>query len=225
MDRKKYQKRIELAYRMRAVGVPLEINVDDEECALRMCQIGGESESFVFSAKYGGTGYVVSMSITFVRPGIAISSIHLQVPWSNPSISLLEGPDETGDPHGEYCFPGETAYRFHRSLVINHCADVTRMRDPGTTFEGLLLWVAGNPIPDDWPRWKKIPAFVVVYDQFRVPYRYPVTLYDTSTKKSLPQEQRKSTRKPLFECRDPKPGPAAFKKGKVQDQEETVRTK
>lgn len=224
MNRRDYQERIELAQRLRAVGVPLEINVDDEECVLRMCQIGGVSESFVFSSKYGGAGYAVSMSITFVCPGIAISSIGLELPWSDPSISLLEDPSETGDLHGEYCFPGETAYRFHRSVVINHCADVTRMRSPGTTFEGLLLWVARNPVPDDWPRWKKIPAFVVVHDQFSVPYRYSITLYDTRSKKSLPREQRKSTRKPLFECRDPKP--AAFKKYKVQDQEEeTVLTK
>jgi hypothetical protein len=226
MNRRDYQKRFELAQRLRAVGVPLEINVDDEERPLRMRQISGEADSFAFVSKSGGTGYSVVMRLTVVRPNFAISSIDLETPWIDPSILLLEDPIHTGDAHGEYCFPGESLYKFHRSLVINHCADVTRMHSPGTTFEGLLLWAGGNPIPDDWPLWKKIPAFVVVYDQFSVPYRYPVTLCDTRDKKLLPREQKKSTRKPLFECRDPKPRPAAFKKHKVQDQEEeTVRTK
>jgi hypothetical protein len=223
MKHRKDQRRIELARRLQAVGVPLEVDGDDRERGLVMRQFGEELGSHAFSTKYGETGYAVCMSMTFVLPGLAISSIDLELPWSDPSISLLEDPRETGNPYGEYCFPDGTSYGFHRSAVINHYVDVTRMRSPGETLQGFLLWTGKNPIPDDWPLWKKIPAFVVVYDQFDVPHRYPVTLYDTRTKKSLPLEQRKSTRKPLFECRDPKP--ATFKKDKVQDQEETVRTK
>jgi hypothetical protein len=34
----------------------------------------------------------------------------------------------------------------------------------GKTLQGFLLWVGMKPIPDGWPLWKKIPAFVVVYD-------------------------------------------------------------
>ena len=226
MNRRNYQRRIELAHRLRAVGVPLEIDVDDRERDLLMRQISGEAESFAFISKCGGTGYAVCMRLTCVRPDFAISSIDLEVPWSDPSISSLEDPIHTGDPHGEYCFPGESLYKFHRSLVINHCADVTRMRSRGTTFEGLLLWAGMNPIPDDWPLWKKIPAFVVVYDQFGSTYGYPVTLLDSRDKKSFPREQRKSTRKPLFECREPKPGVAELEEDKIQDQEQkTVRTR
>ncbi len=176
MKRRKDQRRIDLARRLRAVGVPLEIDVDDGECGLLMCQIGEALDGCAFRTKYGGAGYTVNMRITINRPDFAISSIDLELPWSDPSISLLEDPNKTGDPHGEYCFPGETAYRFHRSLVINHYADVTHMRSRGATFQGFLLWAGMNPIPDDWPLWKKIPAFVVVYDQFDITYRYSVTL-------------------------------------------------
>src|ERR1700693_418674 len=151
MNRSKYQKRIALAYRLRAVGVPLEIGVDDGESGLVMHQFGEELESYAFSTKYGGAGYAVYMRMTFVRSGLAISSIDLEPPWSDPSISLLEDPHERGDSYGEYCFPGETSYRFHRSLVINHCADVTHMRSRGTTLQGFLLWAGMNPIPEDWP--------------------------------------------------------------------------
>lgn len=205
MNRMRYQKRIEVAHRLRAVGVPLEIDVDDGECGLLMRQIGGEADSFAFVSKCGGTGYVVSMSITFVLPGFAISTIDLELPWSDHSISLLEDPLKTGDIYGEYCFPGETSYKFQRSLAINHHADVTRMHPRGKTIEGFLLWTGMNPVPDDWPLWKKIPAFVTVYDQFCITYRYPVTLLDSRDKKSFPRERRKSVREPLFGCRDPEP--------------------
>lgn len=224
MNRRNHQKRIELAHRLRAVGVPLEIDVDDGESGLLMYQIGGELESSAFSLQSGGTGYSAYMCIAIDLPTFAISNIDLELPWSDPSISLLEDPNVTGDPHGEYCFPGETLHKFHRSLAINHYVDVTRVRSRGTTLQGFLLWAGMNPIPDDWPLWKKIPAFVIVYDQFSITYRYPVTLLDSREKKSFPRKRRKSARKPLFDCRDPKPGSAEFQEDKIQGQErETER--
>jgi len=226
MKRRKDQRRVDIARRLHAVGIPLEIDVDDGESGLLISQIGGELESSAFSLKSGGTGYSAYMSITIDLPAFAISRFDLELPWSDPSISLLEDPNETGDPHGEYCFPGETLYKFHRSLVINHYADVTRMRSCGETLVGFLLWAGMNPIPDDWPLRKKIPAFVIVYDQFCITHRYPVTLMDLHSKKSFPPERRKSTRKPLFEYRDQKPGPAELQEDKIQSQEpETLRTR
>ena len=92
MNPSKYQKRIELAHRLRAVGVPLEIPVDDGESRLLMRQFGEGPESCAFHTGYGGTGYVVYVRLTFVHPDLAISSIDLELPWSDPSISLLEDP-------------------------------------------------------------------------------------------------------------------------------------
>jgi hypothetical protein len=224
MNRSKYQTKIELAHRLRAVGVPLEIPVDDGESRLLMRQFGEGPESCAFHTRYGGTGYAVYVRLTFVHPG-AISSIDLELPWSDPSISLLEDPNETGDPHGEYCFSGESAYRFHRSLVINHYSNVRHMRSRGTTLEGFLLWAGMNPIPEDWPLHKKIPAFVIVCDQFGRSDRCAVILYDTRDKKSLPRERRKSTRKPLFECPDPKPEPASSNRSRSKIELETEHTR
>jgi hypothetical protein len=57
MNRSKYQKRIELAQRLQAVDVPLEINVVAGESGLVMRQFGEELESYAFNTKYRGAGY------------------------------------------------------------------------------------------------------------------------------------------------------------------------
>jgi hypothetical protein len=200
MKSREDQRKVDLARRLHAVDVPLEINVKGGECGLRMSQCGEEHDSCAFSAKYPGTGYAVYIRITFILPGLAISRFDLELLWRDPSISLLEDPNETKDPYGEYCFPGGTSYGYPRKRVINHCADVTLIRTRGETLDGFLLWAGMNPIPDYWPLWKKIPAFVIVCDQFDVTYECPITLFNTCEKKSSTPERRKSVRRPLFEC-------------------------
>lgn len=208
MNRRKRLRRIELAYRLHAVDVPIEIDVDEEGGGLLMHQIGGAVLSSAFSLKSGGMGYAVYMCITIDLPAFAISGFDLELPWSDTYLSLLEDPNETGDPHREYSFPGDTIHKFPRKAGINHYADITRMHPRGRTLQGFLLWAGMIPIPDDWPLRKKIPAFVIVYDQFGFSYKCTVTLLDTREKRSSTPERRKSVRTPLFEYSDPKLGPA-----------------
>lgn len=202
MKNKKHPQDVALARRLQAAGVPLEIIEREKNGGLLMNQIGSGSESCAFDLRTAASGYMVYMRIVIDLPAFAIFRFDLDVPWEDPSISLLEDPIETGDPHNEYSFPGENLYRVHRSLVINRYADVRCMRRRGQTLEGFLLWWGLQPIPDDWPVGKIIPAFVTVIDQWNRRYEHPVTLLDARSGRPLCGERKKKNRKPLFECPD-----------------------
>ena len=203
-----------LARRIRAAGIPIGIEEDDEpgghheERELFIRQVGGVLESSVDDSDGGLTQYIISVRITSNLPGrFAISSFGLEPPFQDPFFHLLEDPLEVGGPRNTYRFPGSNL-EFNRREVINHYADVRRTLSRGQSVQGLLLGVGFEPIPDrTWPE-NLMPAFLKVFDQFEREYPGPVSLWVFRSQKLLRRTETKARRKGLFDWPDWEPGRA-----------------
>src|SRR5215469_10708164 len=193
-----------LARRIRDAGVSIYIPEDDEQATidpssgLLIYQFGGLSDSRAFDF-YGGTGCIVYAVITVNLSRFAIAGFGLELPWK-ADIQWIGDPVETGSGSNVYRFDGS---EFERDEVLNYLADVRRTLPQGTSVKGALLATGYEPIPEEFPHGSKIPAFLIVYDQFWRPYRSPIKIWThRSAKLSRPQVR---VRRPLFECLDPKP--------------------
>src|SRR5712692_9385447 len=92
-----------LARRIRAAGIPIGIEEDDEKgrhheaSELLIRQVGGVVESSAADLDCGGTRYVIFVRITSNLPGrFAISSFELELPWMDPFFHWLDDPVEIG---------------------------------------------------------------------------------------------------------------------------------
>jgi hypothetical protein len=193
-----------LARRIRAAGIAIHINEDDEEVprdpstGLLIYQAGGVSESRMFDY-FGGTGYMINAAITVNVPLFAIARFGLELPWKGP-VRWLEDPLEA-DGSAMYRFGGDEALEFERNHVLNHFANVRRTWSRGESLQGLLLGTVDAPIPTKFRHGMKIPGFLIVYDQFWREYRSSVSLWldrhETATRRALSGHER------LFSRRDP----------------------
>ncbi len=205
MTTKERLQRLNLARRMLAVGVPLNIDRDDENTGLLMRQIGAVTESGAFDLKDGRTGYMVHMSITITQGVFAIAGIALELPWTDCGISLIDDPRESGARYNRYWFPGNDTLAFERRAVINHFVNVRRLRRRGTTIEGLLLLVGSEPIPDAFAHGASFPASIVVVDQYDNSYKCEITLWADRSERGARDKQTRKPRSRLFSQRDPSP--------------------
>src|SRR6266849_7363407 len=146
MTTKEQLQRLNLARRLRANGVPLEIDPDDDNAGLRMRQIGADPENCAFDLGDGRPGYRVNMSMTITKGGFTIAGIVLVLLWTDCGLSLIDDPLESGARYGHYWFPGNDTLWFERTAVINHFVNPQRQFRRGKTIEGLLLWVGSEPI-------------------------------------------------------------------------------
>jgi hypothetical protein len=83
---------------------------------------------------------------------------------------VIDGPSRC------YRFFGNQTLEFERNLVLNHRLKMTQRFSAGESAEGFLLGLGSEPIPEEHPHGKMIPAFVFIYDQFARMCRVPVKL-------------------------------------------------
>ncbi len=200
------QGNLALARRIRAAGIAIHINEDDEEVprdpstGLLIYQVGGVSESRMFDC-FGGAGYMIDAAIAVNVPQFAIARFGLELPWKG-TVRWLEDPLES-DGSAVYRFGGEDPLEFERNEVLNHFANVRRTWSRGQSIQGLLLGTVDAPIPTEFRHGAMVPAFLIVYDQFWREFRSSVSLWtdrpETATRRALPGFPW------LFSHRDPTP--------------------
>ncbi len=200
---KRRLQRLKLARRLRAVGVPLEIDGEEERAGLLIRQIGPNLENCAFDLRDGRAGYIDNISIAIRNGGSAIARIALELPWADCGLSLIDDPLNSSARYNHYWFPGNATLAFDREAVINHFVNVHRLHRRGTPIEGLLLFVGSQPIPDPFVHGVSIPASVVVGDQFENFYKSEIALWvDRSERAARDKHTRRSR---LFSERDPSP--------------------
>jgi hypothetical protein len=176
------------ARRIRRAGRPIHIPEDDGDvryipsAALRVYQTGGVIESTAFDLS-AGTGFKINLVVTSTVSGFAVSRIELKLPWEHTHVQWLEDPNVTIGPSRCYRFFGHQTLEIERELVLNHRLKVTRLFSIGESVEGLLLGIGSEPIPEEFPQGRMIPALVLIYDQIARQYQAPVKLWaDRSTR-------------------------------------------
>jgi hypothetical protein len=186
-------------------GVPLKIDRDDEDAALLMRQVGGETESYALDLKHGQSGYIINMRMYININGLTIADIFLELPWKDHGLSLIDDPLASGPRYGMYWFPCDDPLAFERGAVINHFVNVQRQLRRGKTIEGLLLWVGSESIPGAFVHGVSIPASVIVLDQFDNRYTSEVTFWADRSKRMACDKRKGKSRPKLFSKRDPSP--------------------
>lgn len=198
----------QLAYarRIRSAGRAIHIPEDDGEvryipsAALRVYQTGAIIESTAFDLG-AGTGFRINLVVTSRISGFAVSYIELERPWEHTHVQWLEDPKVIDGPSRCYRFFANQTLEFERNFVLNHRLKRTQRFSVGESAEGYLLGVGSEPIPEEFPHGKMIPAFVVIYDQFARQCRVPVQLWaDRNTRNTHPAGPRQKGK--LFDKRD-----------------------
>jgi hypothetical protein len=201
----------QLAYarRIRSAGRAIHIPEDDGEVryipsnALRVSQTGALIESTAFDLG-AGTGFTINLVVTSRVSGFAVSHIELELPWEHTHVQWLEDPKVIDGPSRCYRFFGNQTLEFERNLVLNHRLKMTQRFSAGESAEGFLLGLGSEPIPEEHPHGKMIPAFVVIYDQFARMCRVPVKLWADRSTRNIRRAQSGARRKGrLLDKRDP----------------------
>jgi hypothetical protein len=194
------------ARRIRSAGHAIHIPEDDGEVryipsgALRVYQTGGVIESTAFDLG-AGTGFKINLVVTSRVSGLAVSYIELELPWEHTHVQWLEDPKVIDGPSRCYRFFGNQTLEFERNLVLNHRLKRTQRFSAGESAEGFLLGLGSEPIPEESPHGKMIPAFLVIYDQFARMCRVPVELWaDRTARNTRPAGARRKSG--LFDKRD-----------------------
>lgn len=197
------------ARRIRSAGRAIHIPEDDGEVrcipsyALRVYQTGGIIESTAFDLG-AGTGFKINLVITSRVSGFAVSHIELELPWEHTHVQWLEDPKVIDGPSRCYRFFGDTTLEFERNLVLNHRLKLTQRFSVGESAVGFLLGLGSEPISEEYPHGKMIPAFVVIYDQFARMYGVTIELWaDRSTKSIRPARSDTRLKGKLLDKRDP----------------------
>lgn len=204
--KKPWVESLDLARRIRAAGVHVYIEEDDFKGTnplsegLHINLYGGLTESAAFNF-YGGTVFIIYLTIAINLPRFAISAFDLELPWTS-EIRWLEDPREIGGGSNVYKFGGRNLPEFERNRVLNHFADVARILPRGSSLKGCLLGIGTSPIPDCFSHGAIIPGFLIVFDQYGRRYRSSVSLWSDRKQDLAPGTCSKVTRKRLFECPD-----------------------
>lgn len=207
MKRKTSVGNLELARRLRAAGIRIDIAEDGPSApsipleGVLVYQTGGVTESMAFDLA-GGTGFIVSLVITVNLSAFAISAFELELPWED-SVRLLEEPLEVHGATRGYGFGGRSSLEFDRDEVLNHYADVRRIVPRGTSMKGLLLGVGSRSIPDQFQHGATIPALVYIYDQYMRKNQAPISFWADRSEKRSRAARPISKRARLFDRPDP----------------------
>lgn len=205
MEKKVRQHREILARRLANNGVPLTIEREDEDAGLLIHKSGAEMENCAFDLKCGRSGYMVSIRITVTHEPLTMVDIFLGLPWTDPGLSLIADPLESGARYGQYWFPGNDTLAFERRVVVNHVVNINRRLRRGGTIEGLLLWVGSEPIPDALVHGVRFPASVIVLDQFDNRYAFEVSMWADRSEFRALNKQKVTSTPGLFSRRDRSP--------------------
>ena len=193
----------QLARRLRTAGILIhvedETKVPDDGLLIRQC--AGVHESMAIAYREVATLVTLYLAITVDRPGFAISSFGLELPWGG-SIRWLEDPREIDGRSRDYRFGFEGIPDFERDQVLNHLPNASGMISRGCTLKGCLLGVH-DPMPDSFRHGEMIPAFVSIWDQFFVQYGRTVLL--RAHRMQLPIRKSLAPRRNLLDRKDPDP--------------------
>lgn len=197
------------ARRIRRAGRPIHIPEDDGDVryipshALRVYQTGAIIESAAFDLG-AGTGFKINLVITSRISGFAVSHIELKLPWEHTHVQWLEDPKLIVGPSQCYRFFGSQPLEIERELGLNHRLKVTRRFSLGESVEGFLLGIGFEPIPEEFPHGRMIPALVLIYDQIARQYQAPVKLWaDRSTRNTRPAQVGERRKGQLLDKLDP----------------------
>src|SRR5579862_8888622 len=200
----------QLAYarRIRSAGRVIYIPEDDGEVryipsnALRVYQTGAVIESTAFDLG-AGTGFTINLVVTSRVSGFAVSHIELKLPWDHTHVQWLEDPKVIDGRSRCYRFFGNETLEFERNLVLNHRLKRTQRFSAGESVEGLLLSLGSEPIPEEHPHGKMIPAFVVIYDQFARMCQVTIQLWADRSARSIRRAPGARPKGNLLAKRDP----------------------
>jgi hypothetical protein len=208
MNRKKYQHDPDLARRIRDAGIPIPVDEDgrdaphDPPSGLLMYRDGARGESFAFNFN-GGAGYVIKLVITVNLSHFAISEFDIELPWEG-YVRWIDDPVAIGGRTDVYRFSADYPLTFERDEVLNHRVGVQRMWPRSNSLKGYLLGVGHVPIPDEFKLGAKIPALVIVRDQFFREHKSPISLSRDRTMKPVRRVWEGAGRKGrLFDHLDP----------------------
>jgi hypothetical protein len=174
----------------------------DATGGLLVSQNGGRTESRAFEF-YGVAGYIVSLTLTIKLPRFAISGFDLSLPWEGYVWWLADPRDRVVRPP-VYRFDRNYIPEYNRDQVLNHLAEVRRVRSRGESLQGYLLGVGNDPIPEQFKQGAIIPASLIVYDQYGEGHRSPVSLWTDRTRRFFKRERSGQPRQGgLLDKRDP----------------------
>jgi hypothetical protein len=142
-------------------------------------QNGGRTESRAFDF-YDVAGYIVSVTMTIKLPRFAIAGFDLSLPWQS-YVWWLADPRDRVAHTPVYRFGRDYILEYNRLQVLNHLADVRRVRSRGESLQGYLLGIGNDPIPEQFEQGAIIPAFLIVYDQYGEGHRSPLSLWTDRT--------------------------------------------
>ncbi len=207
---KPFVDRSDLMRRIQGAGVPIQAESDRIHTittpGVFVRLHGGVTESTIFDW-YGGTGFIINVTLTFNMQNFVILAFGLELAWTN-EVCWLPDPHESGS--GTYLF--SRTLQFDRDLVLNHYADVRRIHPRKSSITGCLLGTANASIPDEVHHGMSVPAFLDVFDEMGVRTRKPISLWADRSRQHLLRTAPKLRRKALFEVRDRIPAhtPANF---------------
>jgi hypothetical protein len=192
-----------LARQIRDAGRPIAIAEDDDPDVDRgspgvlIHQTGGSLETCAFDHT-GGTGYLVSLSITIVQSRIAISSFDLKTPWEKIGFWWIPDPLISGKSR----FYKLAYLELDREQVLNHRANQKPLRR-GATMEGFLVGTEFGSVPAEFRR-REIEVALIIFDQFDQQHRASFSMF---VEPATNQPKPRKTRAPLLDRPDPREVP------------------
>jgi hypothetical protein len=198
-----WMKRRGLVRQMHQLSVPTDVTAKDlrgpdSQSKIRIDVVGGISETTAFDLDPGGTGYILSLSLTVLRKPFAIAAFDLALPWMRTPVIWLSDPADGDGPRNTYQFPGRHSPEFPRDVAINHRASAQRNLSPGKCIEGLLLGFGFDPIPDYFQHGGDVVGSLVVIDQFGERHSADISFWIDRSAKMSSKKRSRPLREPLF---------------------------
>jgi hypothetical protein len=211
MVRGRGEQDLNLADRLRAVGVPLERD-EFEECLIvrqsREPFVNSIASRFLTRNYIGLTIHTYITIISNSRDPLRLCGFQVRLPWTDSPIELLQTPSDSFAP--PTCkFPGQVHGGFDKSqLIVQFGKKLTR----GQSVEGFLLGYHGDPIPRSFRHGAKVPVVLTIADQFGEFYLRELRLTVDRTAERGPKPAPPRPRRRLFDKSD-KPKREAQLKG------------
>jgi hypothetical protein len=187
-----------LAHRMKAVGVPLELDEFEERLTVyvdRLPFVNCIASRYLARTYLGTTiqAYITIVSNSGVP--LALRGLRVWLPWTDVPVVLLQDPADPFAPE-IYTFPGQTSGGFHRSDVIPQSGKtLTR----GQVLEGFLLGSHSDPIPRSLRHGTELPIVLVIEDQFEETYSRELFLTVDRSTEWGPKPKPLPPRRKLFD--------------------------
>jgi len=202
-----WKERLECVREMLNLGVPMDVTKMDltahqPPSKLRIEHEVGAVETILFDLDPGGTGFILSLSLTVLRGPFAIEAFTLALPWHQRPIIWLADPAETGEPDSPYRFPGTACLAFPREEVINHYADARRDLRAGKRIEGTLLGYGFDDIPECFVHGSETVGKLGIVDQFGEQHSAEVNFWIDRSAKLHPKARKTVPRRSLFDRRN-----------------------